>query len=240
MRINLDMHIHTVLSPCSDWSMSPKSICEKAKDLNLDVISVTDHNAIQNIPAAIDAGRESGVTVIPGIEMQTREEVHILGYFSDIDRISAFYSEYHLTLPKIKNDPEKNGSQVIVNKDDDVLAECPYFLVVSSELSVEQTIDLIHKHKGIAIAAHVDRKAYSMISQLGFVPKDIELDGIEMFSGRIYEENIPKICSSDAHSIDQIGLKFSQAECEENEIIDFNMFREKLRTHSVKCSIGGK
>ena len=241
MKHRLDLHIHTCLSPCGDWSMSAAAIANMAKHMHLDIIAVTDHNSIANIPAVADACHLMGIEVISGIEIQTKEEVHLLGYFPDFKTISEFYLEFEKYLPFIKCNPDKMGSQIVIDKNDEVVREEEKFLGVSSSLSVEQTIDLIHKHKGIAFASHVDRKAFSIISQLGFIPDGMKFDGIEIYNSDMpYREKYPVICSSDAHYIDEIGKRyssFSMDKCHEGR--GFEIFKEALEKRLIECHKGG-
>jgi len=102
MRHKADLHIHTCLSPCADWYMSPVQISKMAKFMKLDMIAITDHNAIHNIKGVMDAADLLDVEVIPGIEIQTKEEAHILGYFENLETIENFYKEFEKSLPKVK------------------------------------------------------------------------------------------------------------------------------------------
>lgn len=241
MKRRLDLHIHTCLSPCADWSMSASAIAHMAKHMHLDIIAVTDHNAIANIPAVAAACHLMGIEVISGIEIQTKEEVHLLGYFPDFKAISEFYADFEKTLPFIKCDPDKMGSQVVIDKNDEVVREEERFLGVSSSLGVEQAIDMIHGTKGLAFASHVDRKAFSMVSQLGFVPEGIGFDGIEIYSSeKPYSDRFPVVCSSDAHYIDEIGRRyssFSMDKCHEER--GFEIFKEALEKRLIECHKGG-
>ena len=241
MKHRIDLHIHTVLSPCGDWSMSPVAIAKMAKHMHLDLISITDHNSIYNIPACEKTCHVMGIEVVPGIEIQTKEEVHLLGYFESYEKISKFYDEYEKTLPYIALDPETQDTEVIVDENDEVITEEKRYLIVSSSLSLEECILLIHKYDGLAVASHVDRSAFSVISQLGFIPEDAEFDGIEIFSTlEGLPEKFPKICSSDAHYIGDIGKKYSSFECEkELEGRAFDILKDKLINRQIICHKGG-
>jgi len=81
--VDLDLHIH---STASDGSVSPEEVVLAAVEARLDLISLTDHDTLAGIPAAIEAARSHPIQVIPGIEMSTgseEAELHILGYFID-------------------------------------------------------------------------------------------------------------------------------------------------------------
>ncbi len=80
--MNIDLHIHSMLSDGTD---SPKSIVDKAKDLGINCISITDHDCIGAIKIAKDYAQNNGIKYINGVELSTFSvsEIHILGYCFD-------------------------------------------------------------------------------------------------------------------------------------------------------------
>ena len=85
-----DLHIHSVLSPCGDDDMTPCNIVGMSKLLGLDVIAITDHNSTGNAEAVMKCGQAMGLTVVPGMELETREEVHVLMLFEDLSKANEF------------------------------------------------------------------------------------------------------------------------------------------------------
>lgn len=81
----IDLHLH---SACSDGLLSPVGLVAAAKTASLKTISLCDHDTITGVSAAIAAGKESGVEVIPGVELSVSHkgfsDIHLLGYFIDI------------------------------------------------------------------------------------------------------------------------------------------------------------
>lgn len=78
-----DMHIHTT---ASDGSCSPTQIAEEAAEKGLSAISISDHDTVDGVAPAMEAGRELGVKVVPGVELACyRKDVNfeLLGYFVD-------------------------------------------------------------------------------------------------------------------------------------------------------------
>ena len=75
----VDTHIHTCLSPCAELDMHPSAIVDAAVRAGLDSIAVCDHNSAENAGAVQRAGNAAGLAVIPGMEITSAEEVHILG-----------------------------------------------------------------------------------------------------------------------------------------------------------------
>jgi len=140
-----DMHIHTCLSPCADLEMSPRNIIKEAKKKGLDIIGICDHNSAENFPAMEKSANIEGIKAIGGIEITSREEVHILGLFGNERDLffmqEAVYSNLHGV-----NDEKRYGLQVVVNENDEVLGFNNKLLIGATEMSVEEVVDLIHQH----------------------------------------------------------------------------------------------
>jgi PHP family Zn ribbon phosphoesterase len=208
-----DLHIHTCLSPCSEWDMSPRKIVKKSIEKNLDIIAICDHNSAENVRAAKRSGEAQGLTVLPGMEICSREEVHMLALFDDVEHALTM-QEYVYAHLVGENRPEVFGYQVIANENDEVLGEVSRLLIGATELSMHDIVIKIHDLGGICIASHVDRPAFGIINQLGFIPPDLLLDGVEVSFRVPFKEarkkfpgimNLPCISSSDAHFPDDIG-----------------------------------
>ena len=212
-RFKADMHIHSCLSPCGDWGMSPKRIVEKSLEKGLDIIAICDHNTAENAEATMRAGEKKGVYVLPGMEVCSREEVHIVALFDRLEQAMAM-QEYVYAQLEGENQPEVFGDQVIVDENDEVLDENHRLLIGATRLGLHEIVEKIHFLRGLSIASHVDRPAFGIISQLGFIPPDLKLDGIEVSYHMSLKEapekipeskNLPCVTSSDAHFQDDIG-----------------------------------
>ena len=208
-----DLHIHTCLSPCSDWEMSPKKIVEKSIEKKLDIIAICDHNSAENVQAAANLGKKSGLCVLPGMEICSREEVHILGLFKGVEQ-ARFMQEYVYEHLPGENKAEVFGYQVIVGEEDEVRGEVSRLLIGATRLSLQNIVAKTHELGGLSIASHVDRPSFGLIGQLGFIPADLSIDGVEVsYRVPLKEarnkipglENFPCISSSDAHFPDDIG-----------------------------------
>ncbi|MBN1934335.1 MAG: PHP domain-containing protein, partial [Anaerolineae bacterium] len=86
-QLSVDLHVHTVLSPCAEVEMIPPLIVQQALEMGLDAIAITDHNCAANVSAVIEAARDSGLIVLPGMEVQSREEVHLLCLFDALSQV---------------------------------------------------------------------------------------------------------------------------------------------------------
>ena len=212
-----DLHIHTCLSPCGDWEMTPSGIIIQASRRDLDLIAICDHNTAENVEATMRAGMQAGIRVLPGMEVCSKEEVHLLGIFDRADQALALQMEVYNNLEG-ENRPGVFGFQVIADENNEAMGENPRRLIGATLLSIYEIAAWIHQLGGLCIAAHVDRPSYSIISQLGFIPSDMLLDGVELsrhtnpFDARRQIpgiEGYPCISSSDAHFIDDIGAAWS-------------------------------
>jgi len=213
-----DLHIHSCLSPCSDWDMSPKKIVHKSLEQHLDLIAICDHNTAENAAAALREGTRQGIAVLPGMEICSREEVHLVVLFNTIADTLKMQEYVYAHLPG-KNQPEVFGHQVVADEHDQVLGENPRLLIGATRLSLLEIVKKAHTLGGICISSHVDRPSYSLIGQLGFIPEDLNLDAVEV-SYRVPLEkaltevvgikDYPCVTSSDAHFLHDIGTVWTE------------------------------
>jgi PHP family Zn ribbon phosphoesterase len=175
-----DLHIHTVLSACAEIEMLPELILERAQELGLELIAVTDHNSAENAAAMLSAATGTGVTVLPGMEVQTREEVHLLCLFDTLEQVLVWQGDVYGRLPRMKNKEEVFGTQVVLDATGNVVGRNERLLLTSVSFSVEEVAQRVRRLGGLCIPCHVDRPAYSIIANLGFIPPDLEFEGVEI------------------------------------------------------------
>lgn len=178
--IYYDFHIHSALSPCGDKDMTPNNIVNMAALSGLSAIAISDHNTVGNVRAAMAVGKECGVTVLAGMEIETAEEVHILTLYPSIEAAEAAAEVVYRSLPDIKNRADIFGEQVFMDEDDNICGYEEKLLISSSTLSINEVFDLVKSVGGIFIPAHVDRHSYSVLTNLGFIPDDIDIKNIEI------------------------------------------------------------
>jgi PHP family Zn ribbon phosphoesterase len=207
----MDLHIHTCLSPCAQPGMLPTAIIKQARDNKTDVIGICDHNSAENVSAVRKAGEREGVQVLAGMEICSSEEVHILAFFNDDDALLEMQNIIYENLPG-ENDEEYFGEQLIVDEYDRITGSIRKLLIGSTTLSIDRVVELVHNLNGLAVASHIDRPSFSIISQLGFIPKELPLDALELSwrcqasEVKNYENyGLPLVKSSDAHSLPDIG-----------------------------------
>jgi predicted metal-dependent phosphoesterase TrpH len=227
-----DLHVHTCLSPCTELDMSPQGILTSAKKKGIDIIGICDHNSTENSLAVMKAARKMHINVIPGLEVTSQEEVHILALFDTVETALKLQEYVYENLPG-ENDEEVFGRQVVLNENEEVEGFNNRLLIGATTIPLEEVIRLIHSLSGLAIAAHIDREAFSIIGQLGFIPKNLALDALEISPRITFEEAIktytydyPITCSSDAHYPDDIGKGYTSFLLEEGSL---NEIRKALK-----------
>lgn len=207
----MDLHIHTCLSPCAQSDMLPTTIIKQARDKNLDVVGICDHNSAENVLAVKKAGEKEGVQVLGGMEMSSSEEVHILAFFDDDGALLEMQNIVYENLFG-ENDEKYFGEQLIVDEYDKIIGSTNKLLIGSTSLGIDRIVELVHSLGGLAVASHVDRDSFSIIAQLGFIPKELPLDALELsWRCELSEVNnyesygLPLVKSSDAHFLSDIG-----------------------------------
>ena len=169
MELNYDFHLHSCLSPCGDNDMTPYNLVNMAKVMGLDVIALTDHNTCLNCPAAIKAGEEAGILVIPGMELCTDEEVHVVCLFPDVEKALEFSQYVRQRIPPVENREKIFGQQLIMDHRDNVIGTENLLLTTAADVSLDKVPEIIKNFGGVAFPAHIDRSSYSVISTLGMI-----------------------------------------------------------------------
>lgn len=213
MPLYYDLHIHSCLSPCGDDDMTPANIAGMAAVKGLDVIALTDHNSCRNCPAIMKHGEDYGITIIPGMELTTAEEVHIVCLFPELADAMAFDEYVHARLLPIPNKEEIFGRQLIMDEKDQVIGNVEHLLIGATDISFDLAFDLVKEYHGIAYPAHIDKSTTSLLSNLGFVPPDSRFTCAEIKNfdhlHRIQKEHpyflqCKMLSSSDAHYLEDI------------------------------------
>ena len=213
-KYNLDLHIHSVLSPCADLQMTPANIIKKAEEINLDIIAITDHNSAKNVKPALEIAESSKIIVIPGMEVETSEEIHLLSFFPDLEKINKWEKIVYDNLPQVENDEEYFGYQIITNSEDEYIAKEERMLATATNLSINQVVEKVREIGGFVIPSHIDR-AYSIIKNLGFIPEELNFKVLEISRNSDIEKFKIKfpflddyllIKNSDSHYLDDIKI----------------------------------
>ncbi len=216
MKYRYDLHTHSALSPCADNDMTPVTIVGHAALSGLHFVAVSDHNAIAHVPLAIQAGEAYGVVTVPAVEVQTNEDIHILCLFGEFKDLEVFYKV--LPLTERKNRPDLFGEQLLYDEDDEVIGQEDRMLLDSCPLSSDEVFDLVNKYGGVAVPAHIDRDANSMLKILGTIPekyKTVEFSTRSTKEERdLWGKDRLVIIDSDAHTYDMLSDEATAGEIE--------------------------
>lgn len=214
----VDLHIHSCLSPCAEDDMTPANICGMAYIKGLQAIAVTDHNTARNLPYVREAADHYGLILLPGMEITTKEEVHLLGYFSSVETAVEVGEIVSSHLPPMKNKPRFFGNQLVMNTDDEVVAEEDRLLIGATDLSLSECTRLIRDYGGAAVPAHINRGSNGLLVNLGFMPSEPEFPVLEVSPALPAEEKAIAgkriLHSSDAHRLGDILEAVSELETE--------------------------
>ena len=214
MELAYDLHIHSCLSPCGDMDMTPNNIAGMAMIKELQIIALTDHNTARNAPALIKASEQYGLIVLPGMELTTQEEVHVVCLFAETEAALDFDAYVYEKLLKVRNKPKIFGEQVMMNENDEPVGEEEFLLINATEIPFDDVYDTVTSFGGIMIPAHLDKTSTSLISNLGQIPPNsqftcAEVKNLEKLHGLIREHPYLTHCriisDSDAHYLEDIS-----------------------------------
>lgn len=218
MKCYYDLHIHSCLSPCGDMDMTPHSIAGMSYINGLDIIAVADHNTARNIRAVKKAAEEYGVFVMPAIEAESAENVHLLCLFPTVEAAEEMGLLLESHLPQIKNRPDIFGEQWIMNEKDEKVGEIDTLLINATDLSISEIKSEVEKLGGICIAAHIDREKNGIVAILGWVPEEMSFSTLELSrKAGDYEKDgkYKYVSDSDAHILTDISEKINFLELSE-------------------------
>lgn len=233
MNLKYDFHLHSCLSPCGDNDMTPYNLVNMAKLLGYDIIALTDHNSCLNCPAALKAGEEAGITVVPGMELCTSEEIHAVCLFPDLKNALEFSDYVKSTMPPVKNDASIFGEQLIMDSTDRIIGNEEILLTAASGISIDDAVKEVSRFGGAVFPAHLDRASYSVLSVLGFMYPEMGFAAAE-FTHKAYipqyEEKHPllkemkKLRNSDAHYLENMvepSVEIDLPECSAEAVVSY-------------------
>lgn len=186
----IDLHIHTTFS---DGALSPTEVVSYASKVGLSAISITDHDCVDGIAEAVEAGKKYGVEVVPGIELSaeldnvSRTEMHILGYYvnykskSFLDSLSVFKKVRIQRANEIYSKLEKLGMSLdpeglIQNIENKVIGRLHFAKALVDKKYVSSISEAFQKYLGLDKPAYVPKhyispkEAISLIIRAGGIP----------------------------------------------------------------------
>src|SRR5688572_18736302 len=164
-----DLHVHTVLSPCAEVEMIPPLIVQAALEHNIDLIAITDHNASANVSAVQKAAKGTGLTVLPGMEVQSREDVHLVALFQTLEALESWQTAVDKALPDLPNQPDYFGEQFVVDETGEYIRSDSRLLLTATSFSIDEIFKRVRALGGLAIPAHVERTSYGLLPTLGLI-----------------------------------------------------------------------
>ncbi len=228
MKLAYDIHIHSVLSPCADELVTPNNILNMAHLNELDIVAVTDHNSLKQLPTIFDIAESYDFLVVPGVELQL-EGGHLLAYFNEDD-----YKTFDQELEQYLNHNDPTEEQVIMDVFDLEVEQYPYSLTGDLNCSLHEMLQIIRKHNGVTILAHIDKDAYSLKNVLK--REDMEyIDGMEVtkyvdMESLLYQypllQGLPVYKNSDSHTVTSLSRRSQYIDLEEQTI---EAFLQKVR-----------
>ena len=223
MQVRIDLHNHSCLSPCADDGMLPSLLALQAMERGIRILALTDHNAGENLPAFAEACRLCRIMPVFGIEVTTIEEVHLLVLFEAIEEAMAFSAQVQATLPRRRNRRERFGRQIICDVAGTITGELDLMLSGASSLSFDAVVTDALAAGALVIPAHIDRPAYSVLANLGFLP-DLPYSAVEMI--RPTPQPWTVVTASDAHFLEEVGKRSCIVEMDE---IGWGALKRSLR-----------
>ncbi|MBE3127309.1 MAG: histidinol-phosphatase [Candidatus Atribacteria bacterium] len=216
--------------------MSPQLILEQAVQKELNLISITDHNTVWHSILACKLSEYMSIQVIPGVELTSREEVHLLAYFPNIEALLKMGEEIDNYLPRKKNNSRVFGNQLYYDLNGEITGIDETLRQVALNIGLDNLVDFVHSIEGIAVPAHIDKDRFSLLSQLGFLDQEADYDAVEASKFKWRKEKFqlgniwsgfPVIAGSDSHGIEDIGLFFM--EDNQEEIKNFKSLKDFLK-----------
>jgi PHP family Zn ribbon phosphoesterase len=194
------------------------------------MVAICDHNTAGNA-AAVQEAAGGALAVIAGIEVTTEEEVHVLGLFPDAAAARTVGDEVRATLPDQEASAGKFGRQLLMDAEGRILGVEGKMLVAASAFDLAEAVELIRKHGGLAIAAHVNRPSFSVIAQLGMFPPDVRFDAIEIsalvpissVADQIESVKLPILIGSDSHDLSDVGSSRTEFEVAEADFAELSL-----------------
>lgn len=175
-----DLHMHSCLSPCGDNDMTPNNLVNMAALLGCEILALTDHNSAKNTPAAVAAGEKAGLLVLPGMELCTAEEAHVVCLFETVEQALAFDAFVAAHSMRIENRPDIFGEQLILDENDAVIGTEESLLIAATTIGVGEVRALAEQYGGTAFPAHIDKDSYSVTAALGAIPPEAGFTAAEL------------------------------------------------------------
>lgn len=229
-----DLHIHSCLSPCGDDDNTPNNLAGVGTLAGLQIMALTDHNTCKNCPAFMAAAKKQGIIPVPGMELTTAEDIHMVCLFPTLEAAMAFDKEIEKRRVLVQNRPEIFGEQWIMDENDEVIGKEEYLLSNATTVTLEECAPLVEYYGGVCYPAHIDRDANGIIATLGAIPEELAFTCVELHDGEKQAALRPLmpigckvVVSSDAHCLWDVRDAENSMEIED-EPYSSQLVRERL------------
>jgi PHP family Zn ribbon phosphoesterase len=222
--------------------MVPSLIVAQALERELKIIAVTDHNTTDNVEAVMLAARGTDLVVIPGMELETREEVHVVVLLPDLASAREWQRFVFAHLPDLPNDDMVFGAQVVMDAEDELVRYEQRRLLVASDLSIDEAVKQAHRFGGFCVPAHVDRPSYGLLGVLVFIPPELDAPAVELSRHIKLEDAVRRwpelldrtlVRSSDAHTLEDIGVARTLFELEQPTLAELELAYRGLQGRHI-------
>ena len=232
-RWRADLHVHTVLSGCAEVGMIPHLLVERGRQQGLQVLGIVDHNSAGNAEAAVAAATGSGVVVKPGLEVESRETVHLLCLFDEVPQAQSLQALVYAHLPSAAPaaSAQAFGPQMLVDSTGAFLGYEERPLFMATDLPAAEIARAVRDSGGLVLAAHAERRAHGLLGVLGFPPQDLALDGMEAGPGPL---TAGRVASSDAHRLSEIGSRYTVFE---SDGVTVEYLRKALASRAFRTGV---
>jgi hypothetical protein len=211
-RYTYDLHVHSCLSPCADNDNTPNNLAGMATLNNIQIMALTDHNSCRNCPAFFTAAKRYGIVPIPGMELTTSEDIHVICLFPSLELALSFNDEVDSRRIRYKNDKDIFGDQLILNGEDELIGEEEDFLTNATTISYDEVPEIVARYEGACYPAHIDREANGVIAILGTLPEEPDFPTVELHFAKNVDsytkefglQNKRIVISSDAHYLEDL------------------------------------
>lgn len=221
MEFRADLHIHTLLSGCAELEMLPGLILAAAQMANIDLIAICDHNSAENAGAVIRASQNTSVRVLPGLEVQTLEGIHVLCIFNELADALKLQEMVYESLPDVVLPDSRAQEQIVADENDDFVEFCRRPVSMPANIDLERVCSVVQRLEGVTIPSHVDKHGTGLLDVLGYLPEDSHFDAFELSANitsdqarQLYPDLVDKtlVSSSDAHWLSAIGERHTLLE----------------------------
>ena len=220
-----EFHLHSCLSPCGSDDMTPADLAGMCALAGYDIVALTDHNTVGNCPAFCKAAEHYGMLAIPGMELTTSEEVHVVCLFPDLTSAQTFGNYVRDRLPPTPNRPDFFGHQLIMDEENLILGEEQALLLGSTSISICEVHGLVAALGGVSYPAHIDHDAFSLLSNLGLWMPEAGFTVAELspicpdgFTSRPDLKGLRFLTGCDAHYLSEIPDPTQSMELPERSI----------------------